>query len=191
MVEESFKNNAGRRSLGVKQAGFIVIKETTMPSVLIETGFLNHRSEGVFLSSTDGQETISEAILLAFTKYKKSVETKEDEQVEKAKAAPQRIWKPQNTEGVVFKIQMATSNRDQSQNKEWQSVEGLEVVRENNVYKYFKTGFSDYTEAATTLKEVKANGYRDAFIVIYKSGKRVSVEDVKQQPSAYKRSASN
>jgi N-acetylmuramoyl-L-alanine amidase len=201
MVEESFKNNAGRRSLGVKQAGFIVIKETTMPSVLIETGFLNHRSEGAFLSSTDGQETISEAILLAFTKYKKSVETKEEEQVEKAKAPPQRNWKPQNiearnpaiggTEGVVFKIQMATSNRDQSQNKEWQSVEGLEVVRENNVYKYFKTGFGDYTEAAITLKEVKANGYRDAFIVIFKNGKRVSVEEVKQQPSAYKRSASN
>jgi N-acetylmuramoyl-L-alanine amidase len=191
MVEESFKNNAGRRSLGVKQAGFIVIKETTMPSVLIETGFLNHRSEGVFLSSTDGQETISEAILLAFTKYKKSVETKEEEQVEKAKAAPQRIWKPQSTEGVVFKIQMATSNRDQSQSKEWQAVEGLEVVRENNVYKYFKTGFGDYNEAASTLKQVKTNGYRDAFIVIFKNGKRVSVEEVKQQPSAYKRAASN
>jgi N-acetylmuramoyl-L-alanine amidase len=194
-VEESLKNNAGRRSLGVKQAGFIVIKETTMPSVLIETGFLNHRSEGVFISSTDGQETISEAILLAFTKYKKSVETRgEEEQVEVAKASPKRLWKSQevqNTEGVVFKIQLATSSRDQSQNKDWQSVEGLEVVRENNVYKYFKTGFADYNDTASVLKQLKANGYRDAFIVVFKNGKRVGVEEVKNTPSSVKRTVSN
>jgi N-acetylmuramoyl-L-alanine amidase len=193
MVEESFKNNAGRRSLGVKQAGFIVIKETTMPSVLIETGFLNHRTEGPFLSSTDGQETIAESIMLAFSKYKKAVETKEDEQVEIAKATPQRLWKPQNTlnsEGVVFKIQLATSSRDQSQNREWQVVEGLEVVKENNVYKYFKTGFGDYGETATALKQVKATGYRDAFIVVFKNGKRVSVEEVKNTPSNAKKTVS-
>ncbi len=193
-VEESLKNNAGRRSLGVKQAGFIVIKETTMPSVLIETGFLNHRSEGAFISSTDGQETISEAILLAFTKYKKSVETREEEQVEVAKASPKRLWKSQevqNTEGVIFKIQLATSSRDQSQNKDWQSVEGLEVVRENNVYKYFKTGFSDYNDTAATLKQLKANGYRDAFIVVFKNGKRVGIEEVKNTPSSVKKTVSN
>ncbi len=190
-VEESLKNNAGRRSLGVKQAGFIVIKETTMPSVLIETGFLNHHSEGPFISSTDGQETIAEAVLLAFTKYKKSVETKEDEVMETAKAAPQRLWKPQNTEGVVFKIQLATSSRDQSQNKNWQSIENLEVVRENNVFKYFKTGFSDYSETAGALKQLKVNGFRDAFIVVFKNGKRVNVDEVKTSPSVAKRTVSN
>jgi N-acetylmuramoyl-L-alanine amidase len=190
-VEESLKNNAGRRSLGVKQAGFIVIKETTMPSVLIETGFLNHRSEGVFISSTDGQETISEAILLAFTKYKKSVETREEEHVEVAKAAPQRLWKPQSSDGVVFKIQLATSSRDQSQTKQWQSVENLEIVHENNVFKYFKTGFADYNEASASLKQLKTNGYRDAFIVVFKNGKRVSVDEVKPTPSSAKKTVSN
>ena len=193
MVEESFKTNAGRKSLGVKQAGFIVIKETTMPSVLIETGFLNHRNEGYFLSTTDGQETISEAILLAFSKYKKSVETKEDEAVEQAKASPKRLWQPQNvsnTEGVVFKIQLATSSRDQSQTKEWQSVEGLEIVKENNVYKYFKTGFNDYTDTAAELKRLKVNGFGDAFIVVYKNGKRVSIDEVKNTPSSVKKTVS-
>jgi N-acetylmuramoyl-L-alanine amidase len=193
MVEESFKNNAGRKSLGVKQAGFIVLKEATMPSVLIETGFLNHRNEGYFLSTADGQETISEAILLAFSKYKKSVETKEEEQVTEAKASPKRLWKSENAqntdlsrdnrEGVIFKIQLATSSRDQSQTKEWQSVEDLEVIKENNVYKYFKTGFNDYNETAAKLKQLKANGFGDAFIVVFKNGKRVSIDEVKTQPS--------
>ena len=200
MVEESFKSNAGRKSLGVKQAGFIVIKETTMPSVLIETGFLNNRNEGYFLSTADGQETISEAILLAFSKYKKSVETKENEVVEVAKASPKRLWKPENaqgviarneaTEGVVFKIQLATSSRDQSQTKEWQSVEGLEVIKENNVFKYFKTGFSDYNDTATKLKQLKTNGFGDAFIVVFKNGKRVSIDEVKNTPSNVKKTVS-
>ena len=200
MVEESFKVNAGRKSLGVKQAGFIVIKETTMPSVLIETGFLNHRNEGYFLSTADGQETISEAILLAFSKYKKSVETKEEEQVTEAKASPKRLWKPENAqntdlssqrhEGVVFKIQLATSSRDQSQTKEWQSVEGLEVIKENNVFKYFKTGFNDYNDTAAKLKQLKANGFGDAFIVVFKNGKRVSVDEVKNTPSSVKKTVS-
>ncbi len=196
MVEESFKVNAGRKSLGVKQAGFIVIKETTMPSVLIETGFLNHRNEGYFLSTADGQETISEAILLAFAKYKKTVETKEDEQITEAKASPKRLWKPenaqnaQNTEGVVFKIQLATSSRDQSQTKEWQSVEGLEVIKENNVFKYFQTGFSDYNDTATKLKQLKVNGFGDAFIVVFKNGKRVSIDEVKNTPSNVKKTVS-
>ena len=75
-VEESFRSNAGRRSLGVKQAGFWVLKETAMPSVLIETGFLNHPSEGEFISSSAGQATIAESIYLAFQKYKTAVETR-------------------------------------------------------------------------------------------------------------------
>jgi N-acetylmuramoyl-L-alanine amidase len=74
-VEESFRSNAGRKSYGVKQAGFIVLKETAMPSVLVETGFLNHPAEGEFISSASGQATIAESIFLAFQKYKMSVET--------------------------------------------------------------------------------------------------------------------
>ena len=74
-VEESFRSNEGRRSFGVKQAGFIVLKETAMPSVLVETGFLNHPAEGEFISSASGQATIAESIFLAFQKYKMAVET--------------------------------------------------------------------------------------------------------------------
>ena len=76
-VEESFKTYGGRRSFGVKQAGFMVLKETAMPSVLVETGFLNHPNEGAFISSFAGQETIAESIFLAFQKYKTAVETRE------------------------------------------------------------------------------------------------------------------
>lgn len=168
-VEESFRSNAGRKSLGVKQAGFIVLKETAMPSVLIETGFLNHPSEGEFISSSSGQATIAESIFLAFQKYKTAVETRE--------ATP--LIDP-HTEGVVFKIQLAMANKDLSETPRWKSVQNLEVVKDGATFKYFKTGFDNYGEAAQDLKRVKATGFSDAFIVAYKNGKRVNLDEVKK-----------
>lgn len=216
-VEEGFKNNAGRRSKGVKQAGFVVLKQTTMPSVLIETGFLNNRTEGAFISSDSGQETLAESIFLAFSKYKKTVEVKEVKdvkedvvvkassrsevgqsvkdknelplRVERTKVAPANATR---TEGValpkiarseqgnvVFKIQLATSSVDVANTPRWRNVEDLEVMKEGNTFKYFKIGIEDYSEAAVILKKMRASGFSDAFIVAYKNGKRVSLEEVK------------
>lgn len=65
---------AGRRSRGVKQAGFVVLKETAMPSVLVETGFLSNRSEEAYLLSTVGQEEVAHILLEAFKSYRQLVE---------------------------------------------------------------------------------------------------------------------
>ncbi|MEN9613326.1 MAG: hypothetical protein RLZZ628_4140, partial [Bacteroidota bacterium] len=56
------------------QAGFMVLKATAMPSILIETGFLNHSIEGLYISDEKGQEKLTDAIFTAFQKYKKEVE---------------------------------------------------------------------------------------------------------------------
>ena len=172
-VEESFRSNAGRKSLGVKQAGFIVLKETAMPSVLIETGFLNHTSEGEFISSAAGQATIAESIYLAFHKYKTAVETRD--------ATPQiEPHFGSHTEGVVFKIQLATASRDLSQTARFKNLNGLEVVKEGALFKYFKTGFVTYNEASSDLKRLRANDFSDAFIVAYKNGQRVNLDEIKK-----------
>lgn len=73
-VEDQFKNKVGRSSRGVKQAGFMVLWQTTMPSVLIETGFLSHSSEEQFLASEDGQNLIASGIYRAFKEYKTQIE---------------------------------------------------------------------------------------------------------------------
>lgn len=73
-VERHFATTAQRRSRGVKQAGFVVLKETTMPSVLIETGFLSNRGEEQFLATPEGQAQIAHAILMAFNEYKAELE---------------------------------------------------------------------------------------------------------------------
>lgn len=73
-VERSFRRNAERKSNGVKQAGFLVLWRTTMPSVLIETGYLTNPTEELYLMSDEGQEQIAGAIYKAFAQYKEEIE---------------------------------------------------------------------------------------------------------------------
>jgi N-acetylmuramoyl-L-alanine amidase len=74
-VEDQFKKRVGRVSRGVKQAGFLVLWRTTMPSVLIETGFLSNSPEEKFLATEEGQELIASGIYRAFKEYKSEVES--------------------------------------------------------------------------------------------------------------------
>lgn len=73
-VEQSLHEHAGRRSRGVKQAGFLVLRKTAMPSVLVETGFLSYGPEENYLRSEEGQSQIAGALFRAFAKYKKDIE---------------------------------------------------------------------------------------------------------------------
>lgn len=73
-LERSFRYHANRKSNGVKQAGFIVLWKTTMPSVLIESGYLTNPDEEDYLRSEEGQEETAAAICRAFIQYKQEIE---------------------------------------------------------------------------------------------------------------------
>lgn len=73
-VERNFRTISKRDSRGVKQAGFLVLWRATMPSVLIETGFLSSSQEESYLGSKDGQKEVAEVIFQAFNKYKKEMD---------------------------------------------------------------------------------------------------------------------
>ena len=75
-LQAEFKK-LGRRDRGVKQAGFMVLYKTTMPSVLIETGFLTNPNEEIFIGKATGQNKMANAMLAAFEKYKRNIEGKE------------------------------------------------------------------------------------------------------------------
>jgi N-acetylmuramoyl-L-alanine amidase len=75
-VENQFIKH-GNKSRGVKQAGFLVIWETTMPSVLIETGYLSNPTDARKLGTEGGRENIAQAIYKAFDSYKTDVEGNE------------------------------------------------------------------------------------------------------------------
>ena len=73
-IEKQFKTRAGRHSLGVKTAGFMVLFQTSMPSVLVETGYLSNTKEAKELASPKHQSYIASAIYRAFKNYKQELE---------------------------------------------------------------------------------------------------------------------
>lgn len=75
LIESQFKDRVGRRSLGVKQAGFWVLWRTSMPSVLVEVGYLTNPNEEKYLSGNNGQDLIASGIYRAFKEYKNQIES--------------------------------------------------------------------------------------------------------------------
>lgn len=70
-IQKSFKG-AKRVDRGVRQAGFLVLRKTSMPSVLVELGYISNRQEENYLGSADGQNALAEALYEAFSRYKRS-----------------------------------------------------------------------------------------------------------------------
>jgi N-acetylmuramoyl-L-alanine amidase len=73
-VEDQFRDRVGRVDRGVKQAGFLVLWRTTMPSVLIECGFISNKEEEKYLKTVQGQEYMASGIYRAFKKYKQTID---------------------------------------------------------------------------------------------------------------------
>lgn len=74
MVQSQFKHTARRVDKGVHQAGFLVLKETAMPSILIELGFISTQEEERYLNTQSGQQNMANGIYNAFIKYKNAHE---------------------------------------------------------------------------------------------------------------------
>ncbi|MGF1639006.1 MAG: N-acetylmuramoyl-L-alanine amidase [Cyclobacteriaceae bacterium] len=74
-IETQFKDRVGRHSRGVKQAGFWVLYRTSMPSVLVEVGFLSNANEEKYLNDPVGQSYIASGIFRAFRDYKNNIES--------------------------------------------------------------------------------------------------------------------
>ena len=70
IIQDNFSKKLKRTDRKVKQAGFIVLHQTFMPSVLVETGFLTNKNEGAYLNSNNGQAEMGTAIADAILKYK-------------------------------------------------------------------------------------------------------------------------
>ena len=75
-LQDSFRENAQRKNRDVRQAGFLVLRETAMPAVLIETGYLSNSSEANYLMSDLGRKTLALTIFNSFKLYKSKFESR-------------------------------------------------------------------------------------------------------------------
>jgi N-acetylmuramoyl-L-alanine amidase len=179
----------GRYDRGVKQAGFLVLYKTTMPSVLIETGFLTNPSEEQFLADTSGQRRMAQSMFNAFEKYKAELdggkiknETIIEEPFKNQSDQPE-VTNTQNqsssvkTDNIVFRVQIETSETKIPLNAP--KFKGMEVFEymQDNVYKYTVGYFeNDFSKANDYKNELRKSGFNYAFVVAFQNEQRVNLE---------------
>jgi len=73
-IEKQYMKKKGRQTRGVKQAGFLVLWRTAMPSVLCEIGYLTNKTDEKYMGGKDGQEHVATSIYKAFRDYKLAME---------------------------------------------------------------------------------------------------------------------
>jgi N-acetylmuramoyl-L-alanine amidase len=199
-VQAEFKKNKNLTDKGVKQAGFLVLWKTSMPSVLIETGFLTNAEEEKYLGSQIGQDQIAFAIYKAFKNYKAEVEEYDagpenevrpritEEQVE---VFDQHITQPTNDsiklktlqieQNIVFKIQIANSSKKIPLNStKFVAAKGVEEIEEDKTFKYLTGNFKTIDEAFAEQRRLRKEGFKDAFTVAFVNGKKTSMKEVNE-----------
>lgn len=185
LVEEEIHRHAGRHSKGVKQAGFLVLWNNAMPSVLVEAGFLTHAEEERFLRSEAGQDKIAESLARAFSRYKRKVEDgvlsdHAEPPAPKDTVAAQVAGKDSATppaafpEGTWYGLQVgALSKPMPSDHPLRKRVSPLLEKREGISYKYICGPFTNREEAERKRKELLQSGIVDIFVVTYRGAARV------------------
>lgn len=175
-IQKEFKK-IGRKDRGVKQAGFVVLYKTTMPSVLIETGFLSNAEENAFLKKSENQAKMAKAIYNAFVTYK----GKRDKiygEINKASSTPEPKEVSTQSGIPVFKIQLASStNRIEPQPYNFKGLKDVEIKQDGKYYRYYYGANNSYTEIKKSLEYAKGKGYKDAFLLAFVDEKRVDLQE--------------
>ena len=186
----------GRTNRGVRQGGLLVLRKTSMPSVLVELGFISNPTEENYMKSGNGQEQLSKALYKAFYKYKKEYDKKmgalggtvsasavnekpsvsEEKQTSpsfsrsvKIKDAPSAA----NKNKTVYKIQILTSDKKLSSgSRQFKGYKSISFYEEKGLYKYTYGEYTDF-DTAKRQRRVVAKDFKDAFIVAFKNGEKI------------------
>lgn len=179
MVQKRACASAHRQDKGVKQAGFLVLRETSMPSCLIELGFISTPSEEKYLNTADGVRALGKGIYQAFVDYKNKYASGSQmvSQLPPPPPSDDAAPKPQppTGEAPVFKVQIMASETPIAQgSKRFKGEKGIDSYEEKGMYKYTIGASADYYEISSLRKRL-ASKFPDAFIVAFKGGRRMDI----------------
>ncbi|MGY0392375.1 N-acetylmuramoyl-L-alanine amidase family protein [Bizionia sp. KMM 8389] len=181
-IENNFTGKLKRKSRGVKQAGFWVLHNTYMPSVLIETGFLTSKHEGAYLNSNTGQKEMALAIKEAILHYKDNLDQNVGDFFQPEilnESISQNSQSAEIYEGITFKVQIAASSRKIMEKPyNFKGLDPVSRVKVDALYKYYYGSTSDYTEAKTLKSQAESSGYTGCFIVAFKNDQQIPVSEV-------------
>ncbi len=188
-VQDEFRDKAQRKDRGVKQAGFLVLWNTSMPSILVETGFISHQKEEDFLITEKGQDYLASAIYRAIKKYILELEADEllMNQAETLKLTKDSENKAKNlmqehpinnSNRIEFRVQITSSSKQiNSDHPVFEGYSNIFEYFENGLYKYAVGKFSDYESVKKYQEEVKSN-FPGAFIVAFQDNHRIDIKKV-------------
>ncbi len=175
-VQDKFEKEAKRHNRGVKQAGFLVLWRTSMPSILIETGFISNPEEEKFLISEAGQDWIAKSIYKAFMNYKDYIESK-SYFVSKSEIPHFENNTIPDTNSIVYKVQILSSKKQlKPDDEEFKNIKGVEEFKINNNYKYTVGNETDYNKIEQIKEKVKKH-FPGAFIIATKKNKRIPIQE--------------
>lgn len=190
-IQKAF-STAGRVNRGVRQAGFLVLKATSMPSVLVELGFISNRDEERYMRSVEGQKQLASAIYSAFAKYKKEYSRKQGA-VDMSLALEPREEPASNVSNspepsketlagatstsspagqVVYKIQILSSNEFLPVTSSVFKGYKVDYYKDGSQYKYTYGESADMKTIQQVQKDISKD-FKGAFIVRMKDGQRL------------------
>ena len=172
-VQKQFSSK-GRHDRGVQQAGFLVLWKTSMPSILVELGFINHAKEEQFLNSEKGQTQMALSLYRAFADYKREFESENH-----TSGQPEVSEKPASSEvgDTYFSVQFASRDKKvASTDKAFSGVKEVEVYEYNGAFRYISGRFTTKAEATKRQAEVRKLGYTDAFVIAFINGERGTIK---------------
>jgi N-acetylmuramoyl-L-alanine amidase len=178
LIQNNFTFKLKRNNRKVKQDNFQVLRETIMPSVLVELGFLTNSKEGKYLNSKKGQLQMSKSIADAIENYVSNL---------KLNTVIEKISEKESIETttteVEFKVQLASGrNKIETKSYNFKGLTNIERVKVGSFYKYYYGVTSSYKDVITSLDIAKKKGYTSAFIVAFKNGEKISVKEVNKMP---------
>jgi len=191
LVQDEFKTTCKRKDHGVHQAGFLVLKASAMPSILVELGFISTPAEEQFLASESGASTMAKGIFNAFLTYKQEQASRQGENAtpsrgknisptgEKNNASeePKKSAPSSTAEAPVFKVQFLTSGKKlPSKDSRLSGMPDVDYYVENGTYKYTCGASTDYNKVKNTLKNVTKK-HKDAFIIAFKGDQKMNVNE--------------
>ena len=164
----------------MRQAGFLVLNATSMPSILVELGYISNAEEAKYLASSTAQKRLSSCISKAFDTY--YADQKKMNAYAQA-ADVKLVDKDENSNQSVgvsdvpmFKVQFLSSSRklplgDQA----FKGLNPVESYYDKGVYKYTYGASTNYNEILNVKRRVNEK-FKDAFIVAFVNGERVDTQ---------------
>lgn len=191
MIQRGVCDGANRPDKGVHQAGFLVLRETSMPGCLIELGFITTPDEERLLNNDSRVDDIARGIYEAFAKYKnkydKSVSVpyraKDSEEVNIPKIVPDQepapktrvVTRAEVADAPVFKLQIFVGSRNlRKGDAHFKGETDYDSFQEGNLVKYTLGASTNYNEIYRLRKE-KLDKFPEAFIIAFKNGQKYDV----------------